>query len=60
MPAPLKIGIVLGMAGALIHPRSRERIIRACKTMWKKVNNPGFRSALSSLILQLAEADQAM
>src|SRR6202022_2076616 len=34
-------------------------IIGACKALWNKINNPDFRAALSSLVLQLAEADQA-
>ncbi len=58
IPRPFKVAFVAAIAGALIYPRSRAKIIEACKTLWSRFNNPRFRSILSSLVVQLAEAHQ--
>jgi len=58
IPQPLKIAFCIAIAGALIHPRSRARIVEACKGLWTRLNNPKFRSVVSSLIVQLAEAHE--
>jgi predicted nucleic acid-binding protein len=58
IPPPLQIAFCVAIAGILIHPRSRARIVEACGSIWTRLNNPRFRRALSSLIFQLAEAHE--
>jgi predicted nucleic acid-binding protein len=59
IPPPLQIAFCVAIAGVLIHPRSRTRIIEACRSLWTRLNNPKFRSILSSLVIQLVEAHKA-
>ncbi len=59
VPVPLKIGFLVGIGGLLIHPRSRIKIIEACRQLWGKLNNPQFRAVLGSVALQVAEAHQS-
>jgi predicted nucleic acid-binding protein len=56
IPTPLKIAFGAAIAAALIHPRSRAKIIEWGKTLWNKLNSPKVRALLSSLVMQLAEA----
>jgi hypothetical protein len=58
MPTPLKIALGAAIAGALIHPKSRAKIIEWGKTLWNKLNSPKVRALLSSLVMQLAEAHE--
>lgn len=60
IPIPLKIAFSVAIAGVLIHPRSRARIVKACRSLWTKLNNPRLRSILSSLVFQLAEAHETV
>lgn len=56
IPAPVKIGFLVAIAAALIHPRSRAKIIEAGKILWTKLNDPRFKAILSSLTIQTFEA----
>jgi predicted nucleic acid-binding protein len=58
IPTPLKIAFGAAIAAALIHPKSRAKIIGLSKTLWNKLNNPKLRALLSSLVMQLAEAHE--
>lgn len=58
IPTPLKIAFGAAIAAALIHPKSRAKIIEWGKTLWSKLNSPKVRALLSSLVMQLAEAHE--
>jgi predicted nucleic acid-binding protein len=58
IPTPLKIAFGAAIAAALIHPKSRAKIIEWGKTLWNKLNSPKVRALLSSLVMQLAEAHE--
>lgn len=59
IPTPLKIAFGAAIAAALIHPKSRAKIIQLGKSLWDKLNNPKLRALLSSLVVQLVEAHEA-
>lgn len=58
IPTPVKVAFVAAVAVALIHPRSRAKLVEVCKKLWNRLNHPKFRSMLSALAGQLAEAHQ--
>jgi len=55
IPTPLKIAFGAAIAAALIHPKSRAKIMEWGKTLWNKLNSPKVRALFSSLVMQLAE-----
>jgi predicted nucleic acid-binding protein len=56
IPTPVKIAFLVAIAAALIHPRSRAKVIEAGKILWRKLNDPRFKAILSSLTIQTFEA----
>lgn len=58
IPTPVKVGFLVALTAALIHPRSRNKIIEVGKIIWKKLSNPKFRALLSSIVVQTVDAHQ--
>jgi|HubBroStandDraft_5_1064220.scaffolds.fasta_scaffold34473_2 hypothetical protein len=58
IPTPVKVAFVGALAVALIHSRSRAKLVEVCKKLWNGLNNPKFRSTLAALAVQLAEVHQ--
>lgn len=56
IPTPVKIGFLLAVTAAVIHPRSRAKIIETGKILWAKLNDPRVKAILSSLAVQTFEA----
>ena len=56
IPTPVKVAFLAAIATALIHPRSRAKIVEVGKNLWNKFKNPKFKALLSSLVVQVLEA----